>query len=692
MTVAFGTLPANLTATWQPEPNVRGTWSLLFSCIITIGLCAWTALHLNIPEHNRSGRERLRKLKWLLLGLLAPETVAYIAWCQRQEAVQLASDVRACYGQRKPVSRLKRLWVRWIHGKIAARKIEPQPPVSLHMPEDRSARPVWTLVHGFYACMGGFAFASGDEAGTTSSSSSGHSTIFPGGRARAAITPEGLRWLLQYRADVLPAITEEQIKDKSKADGVKKAFVCTQALWFGVLVISRLAQHLPISLLELNAFAHALCTFVIYAMWWEKPLDVEEPTLIAIQGCGAPFSHSCSSNSSEGGAEEAERMEHQQRDLAGLAAVMWMSSSISKSPFQDWDLTPRLRNEFDAIWPTEPVPNFQDLLLHDPQPRTASPARPDPPAPFDLYPQFPSPSRRRQRHLRDSIPSSSAHSALRWSCLRSLDSLIHLHFSSFSTATIAESNDSIIDNLPPAAAAAPDTPPQPLSLDLTARRTLAHAAITTHELQADLRTRHARRGNIWQDHDRVKARVPEYLAVISAPMPGGPSSLSSVEAGHGPGDGGSFLRKGYIGFLLAGLLYGGIHLLAWDAPFVTTGEKWAWRVAGLAVVGVGIALAPVVGGFEAAVAGARRVVMFCRRGRARTRKVSPVSRFGWASGAVEVVLAGYYALVLVLAPLLGASYVFGRVYLVAAALRQVVVAPGGVWVDVSWPGYIPHVG
>jgi hypothetical protein len=33
-------------------------------------------------------------------------------------------------------------------------------------------------------------------------------------------------------------------------------------------------------LLELNTFGHAICTLLIYLLWWDKPLDVEQPTLI----------------------------------------------------------------------------------------------------------------------------------------------------------------------------------------------------------------------------------------------------------------------------------------------------------------------------------------------------------------------------------------------------------------------------
>ena len=39
-------------------------------------------------------------------------------------------------------------------------------------------------------------------------------------------------------------------------------------------------QHIPISLLELNTFGHAVCAILIYFLWWEKPFEVDYPTMI----------------------------------------------------------------------------------------------------------------------------------------------------------------------------------------------------------------------------------------------------------------------------------------------------------------------------------------------------------------------------------------------------------------------------
>ncbi len=65
---------------WQPNPEGRGTFDILSSCVITLLLCVWTAVHLNIPPRVSFREQSLRKVGWLVLALLAPEVVAYTAW------------------------------------------------------------------------------------------------------------------------------------------------------------------------------------------------------------------------------------------------------------------------------------------------------------------------------------------------------------------------------------------------------------------------------------------------------------------------------------------------------------------------------------------------------------------------------------------------------------------------------------
>lgn len=49
----FGNETSLLAAGWHPEPERRGTFSILSSCVITLALCVWTSIHLNIPEHKK---------------------------------------------------------------------------------------------------------------------------------------------------------------------------------------------------------------------------------------------------------------------------------------------------------------------------------------------------------------------------------------------------------------------------------------------------------------------------------------------------------------------------------------------------------------------------------------------------------------------------------------------------------------
>ena len=94
------------------------------------------------------------------------------------------------------------------------------------------------------------------------------------------MTPEFLVWCVQNEYDFPSRITIQDIKDKSKANRMAKGLVCMQATWFCLQFVTRLGQALPVSLLELNAFAHALCALLVYIFWWNKPFDIEEPILV----------------------------------------------------------------------------------------------------------------------------------------------------------------------------------------------------------------------------------------------------------------------------------------------------------------------------------------------------------------------------------------------------------------------------
>jgi len=155
-----------------------------------------------------------------------------------------------------------------------------------HELEDTRATPTrmyrWTMMHSYYVCMGGFAFDRSKDPSAVP---------LHDGRLRLTLTPAAILFFARHEPALLPDLSQEHIVDRSKTNAFAKTIVCIQASWFSLSVVSRLGIGLPISLLELNTFAHVLFAIFIYRYWWSKPLDVTEPTLI--DASKAPYASLC---------------------------------------------------------------------------------------------------------------------------------------------------------------------------------------------------------------------------------------------------------------------------------------------------------------------------------------------------------------------------------------------------------------
>ena len=91
----------NATVSWHEEPKFRGTFSILTSCLSTLFISTWSALHLDIPDSEQSGFMRfLDKIGWLFIGLLAPEYLLLLAFNQ-----YLAARALTKFAQKKLESR-----------------------------------------------------------------------------------------------------------------------------------------------------------------------------------------------------------------------------------------------------------------------------------------------------------------------------------------------------------------------------------------------------------------------------------------------------------------------------------------------------------------------------------------------------------------------------------------------------------
>lgn len=71
---------------WVSAQIYRSTSSILWSCIITLTACVYTALHLNISGKQGWWPRLLAKLKWVSVGLFILEVPIYLAIAQFLEA------------------------------------------------------------------------------------------------------------------------------------------------------------------------------------------------------------------------------------------------------------------------------------------------------------------------------------------------------------------------------------------------------------------------------------------------------------------------------------------------------------------------------------------------------------------------------------------------------------------------------
>ena len=208
---------------WVDQPDGRGTFDIIWSSFLTIFLCTWTCLHLNVPAPKEGiWWPIFRKFKWMVFTIFAPEFLLGLAAGQRLNARRTTDNLHAM------------------------------------------GFTTWTPRHSFYANMGGFVLQPRE------------STPFP-------IHGIHLVWLIKEGYLTLPEITEEEIADKSKANLLNKSIVCLQTGWFVVQCLGRWHQKVPLTTLELATITYVWCTWGIYANWLKKPLDVESPTILNTQ-------------------------------------------------------------------------------------------------------------------------------------------------------------------------------------------------------------------------------------------------------------------------------------------------------------------------------------------------------------------------------------------------------------------------
>lgn len=206
---------------WVDESAGRGTLGLIVTCLFTIFLCTWVVIHPRVCKQPR--RRILHKVALFLKTLIAPEFIAVEGlqeWSQAQRIVKECTEV---------------------------------------------TRGGLKLIHAFYIGMLALRYRT----------ACGEKVIWP--NQYTWLVQEGL---VNWDDHDQWGLSEEDIRDKSNADGTAKLLALVQVSWFAAQSIMRRAHTLPLSQLESMTLSYIPLFAITYLFWWVKPKDVLTPSIV----------------------------------------------------------------------------------------------------------------------------------------------------------------------------------------------------------------------------------------------------------------------------------------------------------------------------------------------------------------------------------------------------------------------------
>ncbi|KIM24369.1 hypothetical protein M408DRAFT_233060 [Serendipita vermifera MAFF 305830] len=250
-----GPIPASIelrdVASCDNQNSQRTLAGIVWSCISTIFLCTWVAVHPNVHfKPEKQNQSRIEKWLWdplhefvtyklplFLWALLVPEYI--LAWAVRQ----------------------------YVQAAVISKRV-----------------PGWTRTHGHFMIMGGFHLfrlpAKAPSAPIPREFSKSSDFVAPSGRhSRCDEVPVCPLKFEDVPVDILEIIapTETELKDRGKSDVLTKLIVLVQTLWFVAQCTARRTQRLPLTEIEVVTLAYATLNLFVYVFWWDKPRDVECP-------------------------------------------------------------------------------------------------------------------------------------------------------------------------------------------------------------------------------------------------------------------------------------------------------------------------------------------------------------------------------------------------------------------------------
>ncbi|EJT79306.1 hypothetical protein GGTG_04391 [Gaeumannomyces tritici R3-111a-1] len=243
-------------AGWTSSPTQRGTIQIIWSCLAVLFICSYKCIHLNIPSRNETAsawlryrnvpywpdthrwRMLLRKVKWMALVLIVPDLGVGMAAFDRMKAEGALKEANK------------------------------------KLPDDWKETP-FTLTHAHYAAMGGFIGQDGMPVTLQE-----YTDFIVNDTLKFSMTVgETASSSLYYRS-------EAELQALSKSDTITKWLAIGQSLFLVLQCIARRAAGLHYSLLELVTISYVLCSAAMYALWWEKPYDAHNVTILPIRNRG----------------------------------------------------------------------------------------------------------------------------------------------------------------------------------------------------------------------------------------------------------------------------------------------------------------------------------------------------------------------------------------------------------------------
>jgi len=117
------TTPGDPLYLWMGEPEQRGTFGILAICISTMTICVWSTVHFNIPTPRRTPTRRFfTQVLWMVIALIAPELLLFIAINDRMNAAILVKKTLASHPQLAKPGMLTRIY-NYIHELAMVRDV-----------------------------------------------------------------------------------------------------------------------------------------------------------------------------------------------------------------------------------------------------------------------------------------------------------------------------------------------------------------------------------------------------------------------------------------------------------------------------------------------------------------------------------------------------------------------------------------